>query len=1054
MSTEEEIRYVMERWRTGVKRKFRGALNFQERMDLRIKTIRERVYAHKVPLGGWLIRRARHQALGKYKYIDKDWRPLSLGDPWGGPDVTAFMKCRATIPQRFAGKPVYLRFFAAGDSLLSVNGRPYQGLDPFRSDALLTRRARGGETYDLLVEAYYKYAGVESVEKKLYLSELTALDLPEYHAYWDLYAALKVLLVPNLDPKVRSFLEERLWNAIKRVPMGEDADPGLCRERLLEAAEIARRDIYAGDRFRGQGLLHLVGHSHLDVVFLWPYREFVRKVGRTHATMLRLMERYPEWKFAQSQAKIYADMKRWFPTVYREVKRRVRQGRWEPIGAFWVEPDCNLISGESFVRQVWYGQQFWRREFGMQSRTCWQPDVFGLSWGMPQILKRSGLEYFLTNKMVCWNDTNPWRQNTFWWEGTDGSRVLAVVPPAHFIGMVDPDHLDFHWSNYSDKETIGESLYTFGWGDGGAGVDHEMLECAFRYRDFPGLVKTKFSSAEEALDRIKAKALKAELPVMRDELYLEAHRGTYTNKGRLKKLNRRAEFLYREAEAASALAWLGGAPYPQARFDEGWKGLLTLQFHDSLPGTHITEVYGELLKEYDQVLATGELLRRRGLAALAKGAGSRKRGLLIFNSLLHPRSGVCRLPLGALGRARLADSDGRPLRRQRIKTLDGTEEVLVEIPEVPGVGYCVLPLTEAGARTVSCDGPSCIARRRRDSVVLENDFLTATFNLRGELVSLRDDEQGREVLVAGAAGNRFQLFEDTPGPYDAWDIIESYRQHELDISGGAKLTVEESGPLRASLRLTKSFRKSRLEQRISLLAGRRVLLFETLVDWKERQKLLKVAFPVEINTRRATYDIAFGSIERPNHRNTSYDAARFEVPANLWMDMSQGDYGVSLLNDCKYGHEAQDRLMRLTLLKGSNHPDPVADLERHFFTYALYPHAGDWRAAGTVRAALELNAPLSVCPGAAPATHSFVRCSAPNFTLEALKRSEDGRHLVLRLLERNNCCAPASLAFDRPVKRAWTCNLMEREEVELRPDRNTLVVPARPCEIVTLRVEF
>jgi alpha-mannosidase len=410
MSTEEDIRYVMERWRVGVKRKFRGAISFMERKELRLKAIRGRLYARRVPLEGWQIRRCYHRGLGRYEYLDADWKPFRLDDPWGGPDISAFMKVQARVPASLAKHPVYLRFFVGGDSLLTVNGHPYQGLDPFRSDALLTPKARGGETYDLQVEAHFKYGGAESIEKKLYLSELAALDRDAYRAYWDLYAAYKVLLDEKLDGKVRTFLEARVWEALRDVPMGDDADPALARARLLAAGQKVRQTVYASDRFRGSGLMHLVGHSHLDVVFMWPYREFVRKVGRTHATMLRLMERYPEFKFCQSQAKIYADMKTYFPEVFAQVKRRAQEGRWEPIGAFWVEPDCNLISGESFVRQIWYGQKFWREEFGLRSRTCWQPDVFGLSWGMPQILKRCGVEYLFSNKMACWNDTNPWKR--------------------------------------------------------------------------------------------------------------------------------------------------------------------------------------------------------------------------------------------------------------------------------------------------------------------------------------------------------------------------------------------------------------------------------------------------------------------------------------------------------------------------------------------------------------------------------------------------------------------------------------------------------------------
>jgi len=1064
MSSDNDIRAIMDAKRESVKHKERRPFRLDERMELRLRAVQDLVYRARIVLDDWQIREGYHRAIGEYEFIDSDWRDIRLGESWGGEDISAFFRRRVVMPPQYAGEPVVLRIYFGGDALLSLNGVSYQSVDPFHSEVRLTDCAKGDESYDVGIEAYVTWHGKgEPLVHKLQLAEIATLDRESYEAYWDLQAVFKALAIEDMDNGLRSFLEGHLWQALKEVPIYEE-EADLVKAGLLRAQTIVREGIYESDRFRGEGLMHLVGNSHLDLVFLWPYREFVRKIGRTHASMLRLMEEYPGFKFSQSQAKIYADMKEYYPSLYSQVKERVSEGRWEPVGAFWVEPDCNLISGESFVRQIMYGQRFWREEFGVQSRTCWQPDVFGMSWAMPQILHRSGIEYVMTNKYFIWNDTNRWRKNTFWWEGRDGSRVLVVVPPSHFIGMVDPDHMHDHWRDFSDKKTVGESMYCYGWGDGGAGVNREMLECAVRYEDFPGLVKTTFSTGEEAFDSIRARAEKSEIPVWHDELYLEAHRGTYTTKGLLKKLNRRCESLYREAEIAAALAWAKGRRYPAENFDEGWRALLTTQFHDSLPGTHVGQVYHELLPEYGEIESLGNELRDEALCSLLSrgmlGVGNRESvagALIVFNSLLHARNDVVSLPASLLSGRALVGDDGNLLTQQSVADLDGTEKVIFRVPKIPGVGYRVFQLAAESPASIVQSMVEARVDTAKEVFTLENEYLRATFNAQGELVSLWDKENEREVIVCGEVGNKFQLFEDAPGKYDAWDIIAGYREHEIDISGGGSLAIGETGPVRASLLLERPFRKSLITQRICLYAGSRELVFETKVDWVERQKLLKVAFPVEVNAHSATYDIAFGNMERPNHGNTSYDAARFEVPAHQWMDLSEGAYGVSLMNDCKYGHEAYGKLMRLSLLKGPIHPDPESDIGEHTFTYSLYPHAGSWREAGTIQAALNLNNPLYVRlteESGQQSSHRFVECDADNLTLEAVKRSEDGQHLVIRLVERYNARTRTRLGFDRPIKAAWACNLMEEEESELRVNDGALELTIAPSEIVTLRLAF
>ncbi len=1053
-----DIHEIMNRWRLGVKRKQRGIASFEERVAMRLEVIRDALYPDREPVGGWEKRRAVYRGPGDYDYLDADWQPFALGDTWGEEGMSAFFRCRATVPERFAGRKVMLRVYVGGDSLLRVDGEAYHGIDPFHSEAVLADAAEGGRTYDVEIESYVAWHAEKRYPFTFALAELAVVDTEVWDAYWDIYAAIKALDIESIDAKLERFLADRLWDALKRVPLQADG-PGAIREGVLAAAAQVRETVYATDRFAGEGMMDLVGHSHLDVVFMWPYKEFLRKVGRTHATMLRLMEQYPEFSFCQSQAKLYADMKAHWPHLYEQVKQRVAEGRWELTGAFWVEPDCNTISGESFVRQILYGQKFFEEEFGKRSRSCWQPDVFGLSWAMPQILARSGIEFFMTNKMAIWNDTNPWTRHTFWWEGRDGTRILSIVPPGHFIGTVDPDIMDRQWRTFSDKHTIGETLHVFGWGDGGGGPDPEMIESGRRYADFPGLVRTQFVTAEEAFDRIRDKALAAgdAVSVLKDEIYLEAHRGTYTNKGILKKINRRLEFLYRDAEMVAALAALDGAPYPEERFRQGWEQLLTTQFHDSLPGTHVPEVTGDLHAELDSVRAIGGAALEDALAVLfgTTPDPAEASAVTLVNTLPFDRDELAALPAGVLGGKVPAGPDGKPLPHQNVTDLDGTERVLVGPPAVPGVGALAVPLATAGGAAAGKAEVS--AEASGQGGVLENALLKATFNADGELTSLFDKEHHREVLVAGAPGNRFQLFEDTPGHYEAWDIAATYVEHEIDVSGGGTVAVDEAGPLRASLRVQKPIAGSSVRQRVSLTAGSRELVFETEINWKERQRLLKVAFPLEITAMNATYDIAFGSIERPTHTNTSFDEAKFEVPTHLWADLSQTDYGVSLLNDCKYGYDCRGKVLRLTLLKGATYPDPQADVGTHHFTYVLMPHAGSWQEGGTHEAALRLNVPLVARPAAevpAVPARRMLDLDAPGMTLEAVKRAEDGGDLILRLVEREGRRMRGAVRLERPVTAAWSCDLMETKEAELPVKDGAVRFEARAYEFVTLRLSL
>jgi len=1040
---------ILMRWRDEIKKKQRRIISFEETVDIKIKALKSWIFPETEPLTGWECREFLYTRKRERQFRDDVWRPIEVGETWGGPDMSALFRCSAKMPERFKGKKVVLKLYFGGDGLLNLDGKPYHGLDPFRDTVPLTESATGEETYDFEVESYIFWHFGESEVKTFESSHFAVMDSEMNDIYWDFRAAYNVMVIPNQDPELFEFLKAGMAEAISFIDQNETSAERF-RANARKARAVLHERIYNTDRFKEHGLLHLCGNSHLDVVFLWTHAEFARKLGRTHASTLRLMEQYPDYIFSQSQPLMYQEMKNLYPTMYEEVKQRVKEGRWEVIGAFWVEPDCNLISGESFVRQILYGVQFIESEFGITPHTCWCPDVFGNAWTMPQILARSGLKYFVTHKMVVWNDTNPWRKNTFWWQGPDGTRILSLVPPTHFIGTIEPDHMGAHWGNFSDKGTIGESLYNFGWGDGGGGPDPEMLEYQKRYMDFPGVTPAKPITIEGALESIARKAEKTNLPVVNDELYLEEHRGVHTTKARLKKLNRRSEFLFRDAELWSSFASL---PYPREELTAGWKDVLNNQFHDSLPGSHITPVYYDLLETYDRTMALGNEVRANALQEIASRIATQGDGqaVVIFNPLAQQRDTVVTLgyPEQEL---HVLNADGAEVPHQFITDYETGKRVLAfAASALPPVGYAVYRIV-AGRGTAAFANIAVTARS------LENANLRIEINEAGEIVSLVDKISGQECLDAESKGNVLKLYEDVPGKYEAWDIAPSYTNVEFPL-GDAVVEVVEAGPLRSAIQVSRKFFNSRLVQRIVLTRDAKRVDFETWVDWHEQQKLLKVRFNTNVTTRFATYDIPYGNIERSCYRNNSFDEAKFEVPAHQWMDISQPDHGLSLLNNCKYGHEAFGKMIALTLLRGPLNPDPQSDQEEHWFTYALYPHGATWREAQTIQQALDLNDPAVAVlvenhDGSLPPVSSFLGINTDRVTLEAVKKAEHSDHLIVRVVERHGAQGNVALTFPASLQEATECNLLEREDTPATFTGSQLEFLIKPYEIRTFKVKF
>ena len=1032
-------------WRDATKGKQRGIFSFDDLVTVKLKTFKKRIYTDVESIPAWKMRECIYNAPDDYTYLYDGWKDLNVGDSWGNNGLSAFFKNSFTLPKRFKGKKVTLNVYFGGDSLLKLNGEPYQGLDPFRNSVLLTDCAKGNEHYDVDIESYYVWHSNESSIKTLSCSFIGVCDPFIEEVYWDFKAVFNALFMPVLDTGLAETIRAALKEAFLYVDF--DLPDEEFKKGLKKAQKILKDQVYNNQNYSSIGKLSLVGNSHLDIVFMWAYKEYIRKLGRTHATMLRLMEQYPDFIFSQSTVPTYVEMQNRYPNLFEQVKKRIKEGRWEYIGAMWVEPDCNIISGESFSRQLLHGVRYAEKTFGITPKTCWVPDVFGNGYAMPQILKKAGVEYFVTHKMGIWNDTNPWQYNTFWWEGPDGSRVFSIVPPTHFIGTVEADSLKMNWKKYTDKETIGESMYCYGWGDGGGGVDTEMLEYVKRYSKFPGLPEAKPSKIEDSLERMKNKATDTNIPVWKDELYLEEHRGVHTTKALLKKLNRYSENLYRQAELFSSVAMKYGYKYPLEKLNEGWQMILTNQFHDSLPGSHITEVFSDLCNIYKDIIKIGESVRDEALNVIAGNIdGTAKYGkpFALFNSLGVPATSKVELPFKDI---EIFDADGNKVPVQSYEKLDGTKVLVFVAKDVPSAGYKVYYAKKAAVPTA----------KLKTGKTIQNSRYKLTFNAAAELTSIYDKESNREVL--SGKGNVFRIYEDLPGKYDAWDIVATYVDREFKTKPG-KIEAIVSGDVFTTVTISKEVgSRSAIKQNINLYNELPRIDFDTFINWDEQEKLLKVGFDVDVKAQKFTRDIAYATIESSNYRHNPYDKAKFEVNAHNFIDLSEDGYGVSILNDCKYGFEVNEQRMIVTLLKAPMNPDPKSDRGTHYFTYSLYPHKNNWKEAGTISEGLMLNNPMLPVQLTASSKGeneaSFISVSADNVPLEAFKKCEDSDSYIIRFVEKTGKRTDVTVKLFADIKSAFECDLLERNDVNFDSFKgNEITFTINPFEIKCFKIKI
>lgn len=969
-------------------------------------------------------------------------------DHWYGPDGYYWFRTKYTIPKELNNKCVAVHIktqISHWDDgrnpqfLLFVNGVATQGLDMNHRTVILTECAKEGEVYNFDLQSY---TGSLYSEFTL-IFEIIEIDRKVEKLYYDIKTPFAAFNRLDKESKAKINLEKVLNDAINildlRTPYSEEF-----YNSVEKATNYLETELYEKLTGYDDVIATCIGHTHIDVAWLWTTDQTKQKVCRSFATVLKLMEEYPNYKFFSSQPQLYKYVKERHPDLYEKIKKYIKEGRWEAEGGMWIEADCNLTSGESLVRQFIYGKRFFKDEFGIDNNILWLPDVFGYSGALPQIMKKCGIDYFMTTKLA-WNQINKIPNDTMIWRGIDGTEILA-----HFIttlgigqkeedffttynGMLHPDAIIGGWKRYQNKNINNDILVCYGYGDGGGGPTREMLEMSKRMeKGIEGIPKVRQEFAINYFKQLEERVKdNNRLPLWEGEFYFEYHRGTYTSMGRNKRSNRRCEQMLMDLEFLNVLTGKNN----KEELDGIWENVLLNQFHDILPGTSIKEVYEMTKEQYDKIeKRLAELINER-LKELC-GTGEY---VTIYNTLGFNRNDVVILEK-CNGNA-LKDEKGNIYPIQKSE-----ENSIVYVENIPSKGrksFEIINTEEESSKFI-------IEKNN-----IETPFYKVIFNENGIITKIYDKENERNVLQENAKANLMRMYEDKPMAYNNWDIDMYYTEKFWDVEDVVSMEWVEIGAVRATLKIERKVSNSKIIQKIHFYSNIRRIDFETYVDWKDKEHLLKVHFPVLVHTDEATFDIQFGNLTRKVHRNTSWDKARFETCGQKWIDLSEGHYGVSLLNDCKYGHSIKDSDIALTLIKSGTEPFKETDQEEHFFTYSLYPHKERWNDAKTVDEAYKLNQKAYAIVGTNKNEESsFINTDKRNVIIETIKEAENKDGIIIRVFECENSLTKAKIAIDGiNIKAIEECNLIEEFEKNVEFENNEFEILIKPYEIKTFRIK-
>jgi alpha-mannosidase len=993
-----------------------------------------------------------------------------------------------------AGSRVLLDLrFGSPDSLMITafsNGViVYRGNDDDIQPLLLTENAQPGEKFLVAARVVAPdNAKIEFFHSELVIQPPTSRPDPEFLRTQIL--AVRPIIAAYEEGKAER--EQELDAAVKAIdfsPLDRGDQAG-----FDASLKDAQTKLEALKPWLQQISIRIVGNSHIDMAWLWPWTETVEVVRNTFQSVLDLMREYPDFKFTMSSARAYEWMQEKYPELFAQIQQRAKEGRWEVIGGMWVEPDLNMPAGESLVRQILVGKRYFQKNFGVDVKIGWNPDSFGYNWQLPQIYKKSGMDYFVTQKLMWAHEFTTFPYKFFWWQAPDGSRLLTYFPH-DYADPIDAEPLGSQvavWipSIYGPKLTDSpEMMHLYGVGDHGGGPTRVMLDHAEQLRApeavFP---KVEFSFASDFFRDMEKKLPSMQVPTWDGELYFQYHRGVFTTQAETKRRIRRAEEEVLNAEKFASWASLYGRPYPDMELT--WKNLLFDHFHDIMPGSGIAVNYLDAKRNLENVDRASEDVTHGALKEIAAHADTQDKGLpaallrevdanaqsegvpvLIFNPLSWPRTDVTEVEAQLPAAARqilVVDSTGKPAETQLLSLDAETHRakflLLAHTPSLGYQTYFVRPATK-GRHVYSMLRAS--ASPQEDT--LENEFvrvkidahsgcMTSLFNKQGNVETLAPSETDTGGPKDRICGNLLQTFVDKPKQWDAWNIDADFEKQHWDLDNADEVQLVENGPLRAVVRVKNHFQNSTFVRDITMYAGVPRVDVKMQVEWHEKHILLKVGFPVSVHNDKATFEIPFGSIERPTTRNTPAEKAQFEVPAQRWADLSDATHGFSLLNDCKYGYDAKGNVLRLSLLRSPAWPDPHADEGHHEFTYSLYPHRGTWREGFTILQGYQLNYKLISMQtwkhsGMLGPQFSFLQTN-PNVIVTAVKKAEDDDSLIVRFFEWAGKEGDVSLTLPGAVTAASETDLMEKRIGDVAVKDDMLTVHTKPYEIKTVKVEL
>ena len=973
--------------------------------------------------------------------MELNYKKIEEGESWGEKWESAWFHLTGEVPKNWSGKQVATDLDFSGEGLVfNSNGAAIQGItngaiwDPnfARTRVHFIDKCVGGEKIELWVEAaanslFGVFTEPDPEEQspkrhgwfdaKVGKMKFGIFDKDVWHLYLD--ARILLGLVKHLDKKtVRRVRIIKSLNQCINIFAENRNNAQASRDCLkLELGKCAS----ASDL-----KVSAIGHAHIDTGWLWPVRETVRKTARTFATQLKIIEQYPQYIFGASQPQHYQFMKDSYPEIYERVKAAVISGNWECQGGMWVEADCNLISGESMVRQLLHGKNFFKDEFDIDVDNLWLPDVFGYSAALPQILKKSGVNFFLTQKL-SWSQFNDFPHQTFHWRGIDGTEILTHFPPENtYNSELDTQFLLPAQSGFKEKDKLDEFISLFGVGDGGGGPKPENIELGIRMKDLENSPRVRFDTAKNFFHRLEKE--KDSLDTWVGELYLELHRGTLTTHGLVKKQNRKLEWKLRAVEMLWSCVDLD--KYPTKELDAMWKKLLINQFHDIIPGSSINMVYQTTHKEYEEIHKGCDDLIDQSANILFQ---EDKDAFVLMNSLSYKWEGMVTLPESFHG-YEILNENGE---RVKVQTVGGNAEAFVSLSPL---SYSSFKKGEQCNPGVSADG----------SLVLENELIRYEFSDKGEMVSAFDKEVEREVLEG--IGNVLSLYEDRPNNWDAWDIDFFYRDALLETADVSSKSSGSKGSISKQIEFTFKIGVSKIVQKIVLQPASKRIDFQTKVDWKEKHKMLRVHFPVTVMSDQATFDIQYGYVKRNSHRNTSWDKAKFEVVGHKYADLSDHDYGVALLNDCKYGYMVHDNLLDLNLLRSPSNPDPDADMGEHEFIYSLFPHKHDLIRSGVITESTCLNQGPVMLEGVSSDLEIPIKLSGEGLELSVLKKAEKENCWVVRIVETHGRNSRGTLHLQGSINE---CNLIEWENIDEKENiQGKYLIELSPFEIKTYKIHF